>query len=93
MAPTTDFVEVKLSARGAELAGPGGAVGAHGSTYDFEVGEGQTLRVTRGEWEEILSKRADADAKPLFELAARPAPPSRAARDGQGSPGKADPSP
>lgn len=79
MAPTTDFVDVKLSARGAEMAGPGGSVGAYGSTYQFEVVEGKTLRVTRGEWEEILSRRCDASSKPLFELAE---PTLRPAKDG-----------
>jgi hypothetical protein len=74
MASTTDYVEVKLTERGADLAGPGGSCRVVGSTYDLAVSAGKTSRVTRGEWTEILSKRCDSEGAPLFELARPTAP-------------------
>ncbi|MBZ5703240.1 MAG: hypothetical protein LAN84_15515 [Acidobacteriia bacterium] len=65
MAPS-DFVNAKLSARGAELAGEG-SVRVHGGTYEFSLAPGQTLRVTRGEFNEILLRAADEEGKSLFE--------------------------
>ena len=66
MSPS-DFVNAKLSARGAELAGVGGCVRVHGGTYEFSLAPGQTLRVTRGEFSEILLRATDAEGKTLFE--------------------------
>ena len=64
---SSDFVNVKLSARGAEAAGEGGCVRIHGGTYEFCVKPGETLRVTRGEFAVIFQRATDDEGKAFFE--------------------------
>jgi hypothetical protein len=77
----SDFVNVRLSARGIELAGDvaaGGCVRINGGTYEFAVAPGETLRITRGEFTEIFQRATDEAGMGLFEEA--PAVPPGPAR-------------
>lgn len=66
----SDFVNVKLSARGIELAGDaaaGGCVRIAGGTYEFCLAAGEKARVTRGEFTEIFLRATDDAGNALFE--------------------------
>jgi hypothetical protein len=62
-----DFVKVRLSEHGRELAGEGPIVVQEGH-HEFILAAGEELDVTRAfDWQRILS-RQHRDGKPLFEL-------------------------
>jgi len=82
---SSDFVNVKLSARGTEAAGEKGCVRIHGGTYEFCVKPGETLRVTRGEFAVIFQRATDGEGKELFEEAAEAAGEAAAGRKKTGS--------
>jgi hypothetical protein len=64
----SDFVEVKLSARGEEIA-DGAPMTVAGPNYHFVLEPAKTQRVTRAfDWEKVLSK-LHRDGELLVELA------------------------
>jgi hypothetical protein len=66
-----DFVNVKLTAKGEEIAQ--GCLRLTGGIYEFCFKPGDVQTVTRLEWENILS-RERVDDQALFELAPPPPP-------------------
>jgi len=67
MGERDDFVEVKLSAKGEEIAA-GGPLRICGGKYEFCFVAGESQAVTAGEWKEILS-RERRDGQAVFEIA------------------------
>jgi len=62
-----DFVDVKLSVKGEELAA-GSELHLCGGKYEFCFVAGESQSVPRAEWAQILSKE-NVDGEPLFEIA------------------------
>jgi hypothetical protein len=63
----SDFVKVKLSAKGAELAGEGTVRVIHGwLDEEFKAGEVKDT-ITTLDWEKVLAKE-NRDGVPMFEI-------------------------
>jgi hypothetical protein len=63
----TDFVKVKLSAMGAELAGEGTVRVIHGwLDEEFKASEVKST-ITKLDWEKVLAKE-NRDGVPMFEV-------------------------
>lgn len=69
-----DFVHVKLSKKGEEMAGGGELVVCNHLTWRFRAGQAQ--RVPRAfDWNQVLSKEM-IGGEPLFEISEKPAAPA-----------------
>ena len=67
-----DFVHVRLTAAGEQMAGAGGYVRIAAGSCDFTFRPGQTQRVTRAfDWNKILRDER-FNGQPVFEIVATP---------------------
>lgn len=65
-----DWVKVQLSKKGLEIAG-GGVLRVVTGHFEFELEPGQTLEVTKAEWNVAL-KHQVRDGEPLAEIVIDP---------------------
>jgi hypothetical protein len=69
MHPGKDFVEVKLSAKGEELAG-GSPLGICVGRFNFVFKAGESQRVLKADWEVLLSQE-HVNGEHVFEITKR----------------------